>query len=70
MVQYKKLNENSSNLWHKRLEHISKQIIHRHMSEGILGSLDLSKFQVCIQCTKGKQTNKKNFHAERANDVL
>ena len=40
------------------------------MSEGVLRSLDLSDFQVCIQCIKGKQTNKRNFHAERAKDVL
>lgn len=40
------------------------------MSEGVLRSLDLSEFQVCIQCIKGKQTNKRNFHAERAKDVL
>lgn len=65
-----KLNENSATLWHKRLGHISKQRIQRFMSDGILRSLDLSDFQVCIQYIKGKQTNKTNFHAERAKNVL
>lgn len=40
------------------------------MSKGVLRSLDLSDFQVCIQCIKGKQTNNRNFYAERAKDVL
>lgn len=40
------------------------------MSYGILRSLCLSDFQVCILCIKGKQTNKRNFHDERAKDVL
>jgi transposase InsO family protein len=65
-----KLNNNSATLWHKRLGHISKQRIQRLMSEGILESLDLSDFQVCIDCIKGKQTNKRNFDADRAKDVL
>lgn len=65
-----KLNENSVTLWHKQLRHISKQRIQRLMSEGVLRSLDLSDFQVCIQCIKGKKTNKRNFHVERAKDVL
>jgi hypothetical protein len=50
----RKLNNNSATLWHKRLGHISKQRIQRLMSEGILESLDLSDFQVCIDCIKGK----------------
>jgi hypothetical protein len=66
----RKLNNNSATLWHKRLGHISKQRIQRLMSEGILESLDLSDFQVCIDCIKGKQTNKRNFDADRAKDVL
>jgi len=61
---------NSATLWHKRLGHISKQRIQRLVSEGILEPLDMSDFEVCIQCIKGKQTDKRNFNAERAKDVL
>jgi len=61
---------NYATLWHKRLGHISKQRIQRLVSEGILEPLDMSDFEVCIQCIKGKQTDKRNFNAERAKDVL
>lgn len=40
------------------------------MLKGILRSLNLSDFQVYIQCIKGKCTNKRNLHVERAKDVL
>jgi hypothetical protein len=36
----------------------------------MLEPLDMSDFQVCIQCIMGKQTNKRNFNAERAKDDL
>ena len=44
-------------LCHKRLGHISNQCIQKLVSKGILDPLDLSDFQVCIECIKGKQTN-------------
>ncbi|KAL5555017.1 hypothetical protein UlMin_037253 [Ulmus minor] len=53
-------------LWHKRLVHISKQIIQRLVSEGILDSLDLSDFKICIECVKGKQTNIRKTCANRS----
>ncbi|KAF1869358.1 hypothetical protein Lal_00018452, partial [Lupinus albus] len=56
----RKLNENSVILWHKRLSHISKQRIQRLVSDEILDPLDLSNFEVCVECIKGKQRNKKN----------
>ena len=52
-----KLCENSATLWHKRLGHISKQRIQRLVSDEILKSLDLTNFEVCIECIKGKRTN-------------
>ncbi|KAF7825185.1 Retrovirus-related Pol polyprotein from transposon TNT 1-94 [Senna tora] len=62
--------ENSLMLWHKRLGYISKQRMQRLMSDGILDTLDLSNFDVCIQCIKGKQTNVRKTSAKRSNDHL
>jgi len=36
----------------------------------ILYPLDLSDFEVCVECIKGKQTNIRKLGAERAYDVL
>ena len=58
-------NENSSMLWNKRLGHISNQRIQRLVLEGILDPLNLSNFQVCIECIKGKQKNVKKKDANR-----
>jgi len=66
----RKLNENSATLWHKRLGHISKQRIQRLVSDGILDSLDLNNFKVCVECVKGKQTNIRKLGANRCSDVL
>ncbi|KAF7827012.1 Retrovirus-related Pol polyprotein from transposon TNT 1-94 [Senna tora] len=62
--------ENSLRLWHKRLGHISKQRMQRVMSDGILDTLDLSNFDVCIECIKGKRTNVRKTGAKRSNDHL
>ena len=40
------------------------------MLDGILPSLDLADFQVCIECIKGKQTNVRRLGANRCSDVL
>ncbi|KAL6321459.1 hypothetical protein AAG906_016558 [Vitis piasezkii] len=49
-IKRKLTNENSSMLWHRRLGHISNQRIQRLVSERILDPLDLSDFQVYIEC--------------------
>ena len=69
-IKWKLTNESSSMLWHRRLGHISNQRIQRLVSEGILDPLDLSDFQVCIECIKGKQTNVRKKDANRCGDVL
>ena len=69
-VKRKLTNENSSTLWHKRLGHISKRIIERLVSNGILDSLDFVDFEICTNCIKGKQTNTRRFGANRATNVL
>ena len=57
-------------LWHRGFGHISNQRIQRLVSERILDPLDLSDFQVCIECIKGKQTNVRKNYANRCGDVL
>ena len=62
--------ENSAMLRHKRLGHISKGRLERLVSHGILESLDYSDLNVCIECIKGKQTNKRKLSANRSTGVL
>ena len=69
-IKRKLTNENSSMLWHRCLCHISNQRIQRLVSERILDPLDLSDFQVYIECIKGKKTNVKKKDANRCGDVL
>ena len=40
------------------------------MSDEILNSLDFTDFDICINCIKGKQTNKRRFEANRTSNVL
>ena len=40
------------------------------MLDEILDPLDLSDFEVCVECIKGKRTNIRKLGAERAKDVL
>ena len=63
-------NEKSSMLWHKRMGHISKQRIERLITQGILDSLDMSDFDICVDCIKGKMTNKRKTCANRCSNVL
>jgi len=65
-----KLNENLATIWHKHLGHISKQRIQRLVLDEIRDPLDLSDFEVCVECIKGKWTNIRKLGAERAKDVL
>uniref|UniRef100_A0A2N9I1B8 Retrovirus-related Pol polyprotein from transposon TNT 1-94 n=1 Tax=Fagus sylvatica TaxID=28930 RepID=A0A2N9I1B8_FAGSY len=52
------INEDSSKLWHRRLGHISIERIKRLVNEGVLNTLDFTDFETCVDCIKGKQTNK------------
>ena len=63
-------NENSHVLWHKRLGYISRQRIERFVSKEILDPLGFIDFDICVNCIKGKQTNKRRFEANRTSDVL
>ena len=55
------VNENSAYLWHKRLDHISKERLQRLVKNEILPNLEFTDFSLYVDCIKGKQTkhNKK-----------
>ena len=40
------------------------------MLDELIDPLDLSDFEVCIECIRGKRTNIRKLGAERAKDVL
>ena len=50
--------------------HISKQRIERLITQGILDSLDMSDFDICVDCIKGKMTNKRKTGANWCSNVL
>ena len=64
------MNEDSSNLWHRRLRHISIDRIKRLVNDKVLNTLDFADFDTCIDCIKGKQTNQFKKGAKRSTDVL
>ena len=64
------MNEDSSFLWHKRLGHISIQRIKRLVNEGVLSALNFIDFETCVDCIKGKQTNKSKKGATRSEHLL
>jgi transposase InsO family protein len=62
--------EFSSMLWHRRLGHISREIIERLTTDGILDSLDFSDFQTCVDCVKGKLMRARKKGATRSEGLL
>ncbi|KAH9667906.1 hypothetical protein KPL70_021226 [Citrus sinensis] len=69
-VKRSALNEQSSMLWHKRLGRISIERIKRLVNDGALEALDFTDFGTCVDCIKGKQTNKTKKGARRSSDIL
>ena len=57
-------------LWHRRLGHISIERIKRLINEGVLIALDFADFETCVDCIKGKQTNKSKKGAKRNSNLL
>jgi transposase InsO family protein len=64
------INDDSSKLWHQRLGHISIERIKRLVNEGVLNTLDFTNFETCVDCIKGKKTNKSKKGANRISDIL
>ena len=62
--------EDSSTLWHRRLGHISIDRIKRLVNDGVLSTLDFIDFETCVECIKGKQTNKSKRGATRSSTIL
>ena len=66
-----RLNEKSSTPWHKHLDHISRQRIERLIKDEIFLDLDLSDFDTCVDCIKGKLTTKvRNAKIDRCTELL
>ena len=64
------INEDLSMLWHRRLGHIYIQRIKRLVNDGVLNTLDFTDFHTCVDCIKGKQTNKSKKGAKRSTNIL
>ena len=64
------INENSSMLWHRRLGHISIERIKGLVKDGVLKTLDFTNFGTCVDCIKGKQTNKTTKGAKKSSEIL
>jgi len=50
------VNEQSAFLWYKRLGHISRKRMEKLIKDEILPDLDFTDLNICVDCTKGKQT--------------
>ena len=64
------INEDSSMLWHQRLGHMSIDRIKRLVKDGVLSTLDYTDLEACVDCIKGKQTNKSKKNANRSSNIL
>ena len=53
-IKWSLVDESSAYLWHKRLCHISKEMIERLVINDILNNLDFTDLGVYIDCIKGK----------------
>ena len=66
-----RFNEKSYSLWHKRLGHISRQIMERLIKDEILPNPDFSNFVTCVDRIKGKLTTKvRNAKTYRCIELL
>ncbi|GJZ32123.1 retrotransposon protein, putative, ty1-copia subclass [Tanacetum coccineum] len=67
----RKLDLNSSYLWHCRLAHIGKTRMQKLQREGLLESINDGSYDKCESCIYGKMTKKPfNNNIERATDLL
>ena len=60
----------SAFLWHRRLGHISKKRLKQLEKDGILPALNYDDLNDCIECFKGKLTNKRKLTAVRSHKLL
>ena len=69
-VKRTKQNEKSAYLWHRRLGHVSKERLKILVKNNILNELDFSDLNDCVECFKGKMTNKRKKTAVRSQNLL
>ena len=70
-IKHGVINEKSFMLWHKRIGHISIEIIKRLVSDGVLKAVYFANLDICMDCIKRKHTNiSKKKSAMRTFDVL
>lgn len=55
---------------YRKLGHISTERIKRLVNDGVLPILDFTNLGTCIDCIKGKQTNKTDKGAKRSSRIL
>jgi len=64
------MNEWSAFLWHKRLGHISREKMERLIKNEILSDLDFTDQNICVDCSKEKQTKYTKKWATRSTQLL
>lgn len=71
-IGYKRplLKDTSLSLWHGRLGHISKDRINRLIKDELLPPLDISNFDECVDCIRGKFTRKNRKGSNRSRELL
>ena len=57
-------------LWHRRLGHISIEIMKKLVNDRVPYTLDFADFKIRANCIKGKQTNKSKRGAKRSTNLL
>ena len=62
--------ERSVLLWHKRLDHISRERIKRLIKNEILPGLDFTDLNICVDCIKGKQIEHTKKGTTRSTQLL
>jgi ssDNA-binding Zn-finger/Zn-ribbon topoisomerase 1 len=66
----KRIDSESSKLWHCRLGHISRGRMERLVKESILPLLEFSDLDQCVDCIKGKYVKQSKKGAKRSTGVL
>ena len=65
-----RISRNSSILWYRKLGHISQKRVNRLVIDGLLGSLDFTNFEACVDCIKSKTINTYNKNATKCQATL
>jgi hypothetical protein len=68
--KHKRIDDVSSKLWHRRLNHILRGRIERLVKESILPPLEFLDFEQCIDCIKGKYAKQIKKNTKRSAWIL